>query len=156
MRLLLFLVICMLLSASLSAQDMNNASIDTVIHSMSDTIAGGNGSWQFMVRGVPIICLTDEANNRMRFITPIDEVKNVTPEQLKACMDANFHSALDVRYAISDDILWVAYIHPLRELQVEQAKDAIAQVYNAAITFGTLYSSTYLTFPKRKPKTKKS
>ena len=71
-------------------------------------------------------------------------------------MEANFHSVLDARYAVSEDILWVAYIHPLRELQPAQAVDAIVQVYNAALTFGTSYSSTDLAFPKTKPRTKKS
>lgn len=137
-------------------QDMDNDQLDEVIRSVSDTIQGGKGNWQFIINGLPIICLTDETNNRMRFVTPIQHMDDVTEEQLQDCMEANFHTALDVRYAISDDILWVAYIHPLRELQPEQAIDAIAQVYNAALTFGTSYSSTYLNFPKSGPKTKRS
>ena len=144
------------LCVTAQAQEMNNEKLDEVIRSISDTIQGGNGNWQFVVNGLPIFCLTDETNNRMRFVTPIQHVDEVTDAQMEACMEANFHSALDVRYAVSEDILWVAYIHPLRELQAEQAADAIAQVYNAALTFGTSYSSTYLSFPRTKPKTKKS
>ena len=140
----------------LVGQEMDNNRLDEVIRSVSDTIQGGKGNWQFMINGLPIICLTDETNNRMRFVTPIQHVDDVTEEQMQACMEANFHTALDVRYAISEDILWVAYIHPLRELQAEQAVDAIAQVYNAALTFGGSYSSTYLSFPKARPKTKRS
>ena len=146
----------LLLSLSTQAQDMNNEKLDEIIRSVSDTIQGGNGNWQFIVNGLPIFCLTDETNNRMRFVTPIQHIDEVTDAQMEECMEANFHSALDVRYAVSEDILWVAYIHPLKELQPEQAADAIAQVYNAALTFGTTYSSTYLSFPRTKPKTKKS
>ena len=60
---------------------------------------------------------------------------------------ANFHSALDLKYAISDDVLWSTFIHPLRELTVAQVKDAVSQVYYANRTFGTTYTSTDLVFP---------
>lgn len=153
-HLFLFSLTFFLFFSVLQAQDMNNEKLDEVIDSISDTIQGANGSWQFLVEGLPILCITDERNNRMRFVAPISEVKEVSEEQLKACMEANFHSALDVRYAIADDILWVAYIHPLRELRTEQAMDAIAQVYNAVLTFGTTYSSTHLVFPKSEPEPK--
>lgn len=152
-----FFTLCFLFATTFTlAQDMDNEKLDEVIHSISDTIQGGNGNWQFLINGLPIFCVTDESNNRMRFVSPIQHMEEVTAEQMEACMEANFHTALDVRYAISDDILWVAFIHPLRELQPDQALDAIAQVYNAALTFGTTYSSTHLAFPKAKPKTKKS
>lgn len=152
----LSIILLLIPSILVVGQEMDNDQLDQVIHSVSDTIQGGKGNWQFLINGLPIVCLTDEINNRMRFVSPIQHVDDVTPEQMQACMEANFHTALDVRYAVSEDILWVAYIHPLRELQAEQAVDAIAQVYNAALTFGSSYSSTYLSFPKTKPRTKKS
>ena len=62
-------------------------------------------------------------------------------------MKANFHTALDARYAISDGILWAAFIHPLKELTTEQVKSAITQVYSCARTFGTHYSGGTLIFP---------
>ena len=153
-RLLTILLVLTLGSAQ--AQNMDNAGLDKIIRSLADTVQGGNGNWQFVVEGLPIFCLTDEVHNRMRFVTPLLHIDEVTEGQLEACMEANFHSALDARYADSEDILWVAYIHPLRELQPAQAVDAIVQVYNAALTFGTSYSSTDLAFPKTKPRTKKS
>ena len=62
-------------------------------------------------------------------------------------MVANFHSALDVKYALSDEIIWSVYVHPLKELSEEQVADAVKQVYTAAKTFGSSYSSTNLVFP---------
>lgn len=138
------------------SQDMNNDGLEEILQTISDTIQGGNGNWQFVVNGLPIFCITDQVHNRMRIVTPIQHMDDVTAEQMADCMEANFHTALDVRYAVSDDILWVAYIHPLRELQPDQVVNAIIQVYNAALTFGTSYSSTDLTFPQPKPKTKRS
>jgi len=64
------------------------------------------------------------------------------------CMEANFHTALDSKYAISNNILWSAFIHPLKELTERQLIDAVSQVYSAARTFGSSYSSGALSFRK--------
>jgi hypothetical protein len=85
----------------------------------------------------------------MRIISPITELTNLPQEELLNALTANFHTALDVKYAISDGALWSVYIHPLKELTEPQLESAILQVYNAAETFGTLYSSTNLSFPGR-------
>ena len=83
----------------------------------------------------------------MRIISPIQKMSNVSQEQIDRCMQANFHTALDIRYAVSDDILWSAFIHPLEELTKEQVMSAISQVYSGVKTFGTHYSSGALSFP---------
>ena len=83
----------------------------------------------------------------MRIISPIAESKAISDELLKAAMVANFHTALDVKYAITDGILWSVFIHPLKELSENQVRDALSQVYNANVNFGTTFTSSSLTFP---------
>jgi hypothetical protein len=140
---------------------MNNTTLGTLLEKQADTIQGQAGNWRFAINDKLFICLTDEKNNRMRIISPITEVATVDDKTLKNCLTANFHTALDVKYAISDDILWSVFIHPLKELSDAQVLDAVAQVYNANVTFGTIYSSTNLSFPgaigqeKEKPKEEK-
>ena len=131
------------------AQKMDNDKLDKILKNVSDTLEGGNGQWKFLYKELPMLCLTDQANNRMRIISPVIELKDMSEEDILTCMKANFHTALDVRYAISEDILWVAYIHPLKELSDDQLKDAISQVFYAAATYGSTYSSTDLVFPDR-------
>jgi len=102
----------------------------------------------------------DENANRMRIISPIVETKDLEEEQLLNALVANFHSALDVKYALSDEIMWSVFIHPLRELSTNQVLDAIDQVHAASATFGNTYSSTGLVFPgntkkKNEPRAKK-
>jgi len=63
-------------------------------------------------------------------------------------MEANFHTALDVKYAVADGMIWVAYIHSLSPLTDDQLISALGQVRSAAITYGTIYTSTDLVFPK--------
>ncbi len=61
----------------------------------------------------------------MRIISPVVEMADIGEEELLNAMVANFHSALDVKYALSDEIIWSVFIHPLRELSEYQVRDAI-------------------------------
>jgi hypothetical protein len=142
------------------AQEMDTKTIEKVIYSVADSVRGKEGNWQFIVQDRLLVCVTDKNNNRMRIMTPIIEQKKLAYIDMLKLMEANFHTALDVKYAITDDVLWSVFIHPLRELSKEQVLDAIQQVYTAAHTYGTTYNSTSLNFPnrneeKRLEKTKK-
>ncbi len=132
------------------SQDMDNDKLEELFAAVSDSIQGSKGRWQFNIKEVTFICLTDESHNRMRIISPIMESFKLTEELKTNALLANFHTALDVKYAISDDVLWSIFIHPLKELTETQVNDALQQVYFANITFGSTYSSTSLVFPSRK------
>ena len=106
---------------------------------------GGN-VWRFKVETVPVIVVTDEKNNRMRILVGIRNAKEMTQEEVMRVMQANFDSALDARYAIARDILWSAFIHPLRTLHTKQFIAAIGQTVNLALTYGTTYTSGLLTY----------
>jgi len=127
---------------------MTNQDLNHIFSTHYELRQAHMGHWEFEIEGKEIVCLTDESNNRMRIISPIIQIKKVSPQELQKCMEANFHTALDVRYAISNDLLWSAFIHPLRELTAQQVKDAVLQVYYATITFGNSYSSSNLYFRK--------
>jgi len=110
------------------AQHMNNETLGDIITQKSDTIAGIAGNWQFVYKELPMMCVTDQKNNRMRIIAPITESSNLDKDLLLDTMTANFHSALDVKYAISNGILWSAYVHPLKELSTERLLELLFQV----------------------------
>ncbi len=131
------------------AQYMDNNKLQEIIQKNADTLDGIVGNWKFIYKEIPMLCITDETNNRMRIIAPITESNHLDKDLLLDSMTANFHSALDVKYAISNGILWSAYIHPLKELTNEQVENALSQVYYAAKTFGTTFSSTELIFGGR-------
>lgn len=128
-------------------QDMNNEKLQDIYTSVSDSINGNLGGWQFFVKEVPMISITDTNHNRMRIISPIADSNSLNEDLIKAALVANFHTALDVKYAVSDGVLWSVFIHPLKELSEHQVKDAVSQVYHANINFGTTFSSTSLSFP---------
>lgn len=145
MRILSFIA-CMLVHVLVFSQDMNNEKLYEILKQQTDTITGISGNWKMLHKELPMICVTDQSNNRMRIIAPIIESHKLDKDLLLDSMTANFHSALDVKYAISNGILWSVFIHPLQELSTEQVESAISQVYYAAKTFGTTFSSTELLF----------
>ncbi|WP_422106646.1 hypothetical protein [Winogradskyella sp.] len=154
MKSLLILLIT-LSSVFVFSQNMTNEKLDNIYTSISDSIQGRSGAWQFYVKEVQLISITDSIHNRMRIISPIMDSNALTDDLIKAAMIANFHTALDVKYAVTDGILWSVFIHPLKELSEHQVKDAVSQVYNAHINFGTTFASTGLSFPFSQPSEEK-
>jgi hypothetical protein len=152
-----FLVFILIISFnnSLFSQSMTPKKLKEILTSMSDSIQGTNRQWTFSIKNVGFICVTDSLHNRMRIISPIADASKLTPNIKSAALVANFHSVLDVKYAIADQVLWSAFIHPLKELTDMQVKDAIKQVYSANVTFGTSFSSINLVFPESKKEEKK-
>ena len=128
-------------------QDMNNEKLEEIYTAVSDSINGSVGAWQFYLKEIPIISITDKKHNRMRIMSPIRDANLLADDMIKAALVANFHTALDVKYAVSDGILWSVFTHPLKELSQHQVEDAVSQVYYANINFGTSFTSTSLSFP---------
>jgi hypothetical protein len=142
-----FAMFLVLSHVDMVAQHMDNATLYQILDSVSDSLEGRPGMWHLQYNDRPMMVITDEYHDRMRIISPVEVMEEVSSAQVEAAMVANFHSTLDVRYAISDGILWAAFIHPFQALSEHQVRDALKQVYRAAETFGTSYSSSELVFP---------
>jgi hypothetical protein len=95
---------------------------------------------ELTIEDIPVLVVMAPAADRMRAMVPIASVEDVTPEEMSRMMQANFDTALDARYAVAQDRVWGAFIHPLGALEREQFLSAIAQTVNLARTYGTLYS----------------
>nr|WP_321233950.1 hypothetical protein [uncultured Psychroserpens sp.] len=143
-KLMLTILLLPVLSFS---QEMNNEKLQEIYTSVSDSIQGNKGAWQFFIKEVQLVSFTDTNHNRMRIISPIADSNTLDDALIKAALVANFHTALDVKYAVSDGVLWAVFIHPLKELSEHQVRDALSQVYHANINFGTTFASTSLSFP---------
>ena len=59
---------------------------------------------------------------------------------------ANFHNALDARYAVSNGNVFAAFLHPLSSLEENDLRSALRQVSQLVANFGTTYSSGGLQF----------
>ena len=154
MRAFIFSLLFFITAAAFS-QEMTTKKLDIILTKVSDSIISNGNQWRFQINNIPFICIADSKHNRMRIISPIADSNKLTEELKTASLIANFHTALDVKYAITDDVLWSVFVHPLKELSENQLLDAISQVYHAHINFGTSFSSTSLVFPGKHPDAKK-
>jgi len=111
----------------------------------SDVVISGNVVG-FTINGIKLACISDVSANRMRILSPIMEVEQVEQQQLILAMAANFHTALDARYAISQDFIYSVFIHPLSSLTEKEVISAVYQVAQASATFGTEYTSGELQY----------
>lgn len=146
---ILITVLSLTVTFSVQSQNMNNSDLEKIIYVVADSLRGNTGNWQFMIKDRILVCITDEKNNRMRIMSPIIKQKELAFQDMLKLMEANFHTALDVKYAISEEVLWSVFIHPLKQLDKDGVLSAINQVYAAAVTYGTTYNSTGLEFPKK-------
>ena len=129
-----------------SRTGMNNERLDALIREVGEEVRGELGFWEFSYCGRRLCCMTDESHDRMRVMTPIIDLDDVSESQLRICMEANFDRALDARYCLNDTTLWGAFIHPLKSLHANLFRSACRQVVHIADTFGDAYSSGELRF----------
>ncbi len=125
---------------------MTQARLEAELHSLADASQGGSGVLHFTVGDVALACISDVEHDRMRIVSPVVSVNELHPGQVAAILEANFHTALDARYATSEGVLFAAFIHPLGSLSVEQLHSAVRQVANLNRSFGSSYSSGELVY----------
>lgn len=126
---------------------MDQNRLERIFSDQVEAITGPSGAIQSQIDGIPIYCISDPANDRMRIIAPIARVSGLDPRLPEILLRANFHSTLDARYAISDDAVFALYLHPLSSLTPRQIESAVAQVISLVKTFGSTFSSGPLVFP---------
>jgi hypothetical protein len=123
------------------AADMDLDRMERVLGALDPTLERAGSAFRLVVEDVPLLVITDPIADRMRAMVPIRQADGLTADDLARMMQANFDSALDARYAIAEGRLWAVYIHPLSPLRDDQLISGVGQVVNAALTYGTLYTS---------------
>lgn len=131
---------------------MTNGDIDNFFASsrlgvsVEKTVAPPSELWQFKVGPFPVLVQTQDEVNRMRIVAFIAKATTFDEDELRRLLNANYHTALDARYALADDNLVAAFIHPLKELTREQFVLGLSQALSCAGTFGSTYSGGHLVF----------
>lgn len=120
--------------------------LDAILRALDPDTRNDGSIWQLTINEVQILIVTDDSADRMRAMTPVAKTEDLTPEDLNRVLQANFDTALDARYAIAKEILWSAFIHPLKPLEKDQLISGLGQVVNLAQSYGTLYSGGALQY----------
>ncbi|MDH5464565.1 MAG: hypothetical protein OEW60_02990 [Thiovulaceae bacterium] len=139
-------------SAKATATQMSQEKLESLIKNSLHTqvLEVEKGYLFFTYLGTKMVLLSDEGHDRMRIISSITTYSNLAPKIKDSLMHSNFHLALDARYAVSEDVLYSAFIHPLSTLTREDFESALKQVYNLVASFGKTYSSGQLEFTSKK------
>lgn len=122
--------------------------VNRVVEIGQDVVQDGNAV-EFNIKGIKVLLIYDENADRMRLVSAIADIKEVNDDVLLMAMEANFHSVLDARYAISNEIVWSIFVHPLTDLTPALFDSAIGQVVIAHATFGGDFVSGAMIFPNR-------
>lgn len=131
-------------SYAMTAEEM----VNRIVEIGQDVVQDGNAV-EFNVKGIKVLLIYDENADRMRLVSGIANVRDVNDDVLLMAMEANFHSVLDARYAISNEIVWSIFVHPLSDLTPTLFDSAIGQVVIAHATFGGDFVSGAMIFPNR-------
>jgi len=154
-RIFLAMSIFICSGVAVAAEPMSQSSLENIIKEMAIESKGEKGVVEFNFNNIRIYLISDVKNNRMRLVAPVEKYNNLTAEHQYAVLKSNFHLSLDARYAVSNDILYSVYVHPLAELSNEQVKSAVNQVANLALSFGSQYTSGVLSYGGNTSKNKK-
>ncbi|MEM6959139.1 MAG: hypothetical protein AAF645_25885, partial [Myxococcota bacterium] len=103
-------------------------------------------AWELDYRGVTGTVITEAPADPMRKVVPVASVRELSPDHVQAIMVANFHTALDARYAVGEGVLFSTFIHRLSTLHELDVESAVRQTATLAATFGSSYSSGELIF----------
>jgi len=126
--------------------------LDRWIRRFATDVEGEPPRWTFRFDGMEAFCQCQQNVDRMRIVAPVCTVQELgveAPLYFKTMLEANYHSALDPRYALEQGIVMSAFLHPLRPLTEDQFQSALQQVIEMVRTFGDSFSSSGIVFGPR-------
>lgn len=125
---------------------MNNKILGAHLRENHSKFSGQPEYWTKDLGRTKVMIVTDESHNRMRVMAPVQKIEASDKELVYKCLNANFDRALDARYAVRDNVLFAAFLHPLSSLTKEDLDSAIKQVETLVENTGTTFSSGELIF----------
>jgi len=125
---------------------MDQQGMERYVAGRSEVLQHEPGYLLFKFSQVSMAVISDAEHDRMRIIAPVVSYDELDEAAKDAVMEANFRSALDARYAVSNGVLYAAFIHPMVALSEQQLQAAIDQVANLVHTYGSSYSSGQLVY----------
>lgn len=128
------------------AQDMTVQQLKLTLAKEASIVKEENNTVEYKLEQTSLFLIYDENADRMRIIAPIIEASKLEPEDLKILLTANFDRALDVKYAIYNDVLWSVFAHPLGALSQNEVIKGLHQVKALVDNYGSSYSSMDVVF----------
>ena len=74
---------------------MTNDKMEKILLREAENVEGNNGNWQVVYLDRPLYIITDENFNRMRIISPVQEVSNLKSGELKILRELKKYKQID-------------------------------------------------------------
>ncbi|WP_424944798.1 type III secretion system chaperone [Aliiroseovarius crassostreae] len=111
-----------------------------ILRAIDPNVQAVGARFSLTINGTAVLVIADPRADRMRAMTRVGPVDALDQDMMQRLLQANFDAVLDARYAIANDQVWAAFIHPLSPLEPRQLVSGLAQMVNAAQSFGTTFS----------------
>lgn len=122
------------------------ADLDRFLRELARDVEAGEGNWSASYRNARIFVFAQPAHDRMRVVAAVANAGELAAAELRRLLEANFASALDARFAISNGVLWTVFVHPLSSLTRAELESGMRQVVTLRANWGTTYASGELVF----------
>lgn len=137
-----------LASHTAAAEPMTVPQLEELIQSAAELQQRQGNLLYFRYGEVNMILVQDTSADRMRIMAPVGTLDGLGLSELRTLMEANFHTALDARYAVSNGRVYALFLHPLSSLTETETVAAMDQVAGLVLTYGRGFSSTGTGFRK--------
>ncbi|MDA5095522.1 hypothetical protein O2N63_15640 [Aliiroseovarius sp. KMU-50] len=119
------------------ADAMTLGSLAAILRAIDPSVQVDGTHFQLAINDAAILVIADPLADRMRALVRIGPADAMDEAMMMRLLQANFDAVLDARYAVAGGQIWSAYIHPLSPLEPSELVSGLAQMVNAAQSFGT-------------------
>ena len=115
--------------------------IDSILMSDCEIIEKDKDHWEFKFKSRKIFILYERDKDRLKMFSAISRSNDLTKNDMKEILTANFEKTFDVRYSFYKGWLWSNFSHKISELTINEFLDARDQVFTLSKNYGTYYMS---------------
>ena len=124
-----------------SLELLTYSDIDSILTSDSQIIEKDKDHWEFKYKSRKIFILFERDKDRIKMFSAITRSNDLTKNDMKEILTANFENTYDIRYSFYKGWLWSNFSHKISELTINEFLDAREQVFTLAKNYGTYYMS---------------
>ena len=126
---------------SLFQEQMNTSRLVEIVSKRGEIIGRSGHVIEYRYRKCTCLLIYVGHADRMRLLCAVCPQSQLSKNQLSEALEANFHTSIDVRYALSEGALFSVFMHPISSLSEELFLSAMDQIVEARNNFGDSYSS---------------
>ena len=115
--------------------------IDSILNYDCQIIENDISHWEFKYKSRKMFILFERDKDRIKMFSAITRSNDLTKNDMKEILTANFENTFDIRYSFYKGWLWSNFSHKISELTINEFLDAREQVFILAKNYGTYYMS---------------